>query len=137
MIIGEMTVIEHDVSVCEKYADYEQYACFNSYWLAGKLSNESLQQNYDIDRYVKIECNGKKMYRKCIAHRVVCSQEVSLGCRTRRLLGVKEGEEVNVSSSTWFQYHFHNSDKAVKVAFIMALISFLCTIISTITGLVM
>lgn len=128
-----MKVRAHDISVCETYSDYEQYACFNSYWIAGELPGD----DFYFDRYVRIECNGKKMYRKCIAHRVVCSQEVSLGCRTRRLLGVKEGEEVNVSSSTWFQYHFHNSDKAVKVAFIMALISFLCTIISTITGLVM
>lgn len=127
-----MKVIAHDIKVCEKYPDYEQYACFNSY----QLSDEFLKEKISLDQYVVIETHGKKIFRKCIARAGVCHNEVSLGARTRRELCVKVGDDVNISHTTWLKYRLHNSDTSVKLAFVLALLGVLCSIFSTINDFI-
>lgn len=127
-----MKVIPHDHNVCETYSDYEQYACFNSH----KLADEFLNEAVSIDQYVEVEYNGKKIYRKCVARNGVNRDEVSLGARTRKILGVKTNDNVKISDSTWLKYQMHNCDASIKVAFVIAIVGLLCTVISTVIDVI-
>lgn len=134
----EKTVIIHDAQVYANVPDYEQYA----YVYSKTLSSEVFADvDMAIDQYVMIGYQGKKIYRKCAARCGVKSDEISLGNRSIRELGLKRTElngvaKVQMSRCNWFQYQFNNSDSSLKASFVIVLIGLMCSIFSTIKDLV-
>lgn len=126
------TVRFHDSFICQNVPDYEQYA-----YMYSKSVAEAIFQNDDfaLDQYVKIQSNTKTIYRKCAAWRTIKKNEISLGNRSIRELGFKSEDlgysKVEVTKSNWLSYQIHNSDRSQKAAFLLALIGFICAVLSS------
>lgn len=122
----------HDRQILLANPDYEQFA----YLYSKSISDEVFaDEDQHIDKYVVIQYRKKKIYRKCAAYRTVLSNEISLGNRSIRELGLKSKDlgtkEVEVRKSNWFTYQFNNSDISQRMAFIIALVGLACAIFST------
>ena len=127
----------HDSQICQNNQDYEQCAFLYSKSIAEEVfCNDELS----IDAYVKIINGSHAIYRKCAAWRTVKADEVSLGNRSIRELGLKNAQlgkvHVTVKKSNWFAYQLHNSDISLKVSFIVLLIGLFCSVFSTIKDII-
>ena len=122
----------HDNLIVQKIQDYEQYAFLYSKSVAEDIFCEDDQH---IENYVKIQYGSNKVYRKCAAFRTVKANEISLGNRTIRELGLQKEQlgiqKLEVKKMNWFAYQLHNSDLSQRVAFIIVLVGLLCSIFST------
>lgn len=127
----------HDSQVCQTVQDYEQYA-----YVYSKTISEEIYHDDDvsIDQYVKITRCSKTIYRKCAARKGVKSNEISLGNRSIKELGLKRKdlgvEKVCISKSNWFLYHFYNSDVSFRMLFIIALIGLISSLASLLNDII-
>lgn len=122
----------HDPLIVQKVQDYEQYAFLYSKSVAEEIFCD--EEPY-LDKYVRIQYGSRKIYRKCAAFRTVNSNEISLGSRSIKEIGLKSRqlgvEEVEVKKTTWLAYQLYNSDLSQRIAFIIVLIGLFCSIFST------
>lgn len=126
----------HDSIICQNFQDYEQYAFFYSKSLAEEVYHD---EDIPIGSYVSIKYGSKVIYRKCAAWRTIGSEELSLGNRSIKELGLSRAqlgvEKVQVNKSNWFAYNFYNSDTSLKMLFYMAILGFFCSVFSTLKDL--
>ena len=136
---GAKWLVKHKKEIYDSVPDYEQYA----YLYSKTLSSEVFDKDeMSIDQYVKIEYKGKKIYRKCAAKAGLRSDEVSLGNRSIKELGIenkinKAGDVgVCVTKSNWFMYQMFNGDKSLKMAFVFTIFSLICTVFSSLKDII-
>lgn len=82
--------------------------------------------------------NSKKVYRKAIGHAFngLNGDNVMVGYRTRRLLNVKENDEVIITRGCWFMYLLNHLNSAIRGPFIIAIIFGIITLISFILSII-
>lgn len=137
-------VIEIDNEFVQSIWDYEHYALVYSKELTNLFENGTVDaKSFDdlrLDRFVElknIENPKKRVFRKCMARNGIAANQIAIGCRTAKELGVKQGQgAVYIQKAKWYQYHWFNSEKFVKVGFVMTLLSLLCGILSFIQGII-
>lgn len=157
----QLSVTDQTLDFMKTCADYEQYALVYSKKMtelqeaedkkgtiidegkkqAGVKNNvvreEQLKRLDTIDRYVKICCKGKAIYRKCRAKSGIKANEIGLGDRTQKELGCDKQNQVDVcvNASSFISYYLHNSDRYIKVAAWITLAGSFFTIISAVIAI--
>lgn len=132
------TPILHNAQIYQNIQDYEQYAYVYSKVLSERVFDDD--DDLSIDQYVKITNvdTGKAIYRKCAAKNGIKKEEISLGNRSLRELGIKipSPHSVIVRKSNWFSYMWHNSDASFRFTFYFTLLALACSIISLLVDLI-
>ena len=107
--------------------DYETYALFY-------MKNAG----HEIERYVKISNpdSKKSIYRKSSGRNGVLSDQVALAYKTQKELGVQPNSPVTIRQAGFWGYYWYNSEKYVKWAFRIGVISFILTVCSSVISLV-
>lgn len=140
------SVVHQDGDFVESNKDYEQFALLYSKTFADvhndKEDESSTYYNLFDDtfsKYVRILSEKKSIIRKCSARNGIKSNEVALGHRTIKELGLSDSNKnlVAVEPSNFIAYYLKNSDKYIKftawsglVALVLTFVSFVITILS-------
>lgn len=126
--------------------DFEQYALLYSKGLQ-KLFEESndkgidnqdeeeMQEPQAFGKYVKINNNGKVIYRKCRAECHIRREEVGLGIRTQKELGIgsnTKNPKVILKKAFFISFYLCNSDKYVALTAWLAVTGFFLSLLSLI-----
>ena len=96
----------------------------------------------DLEGLVKIKNGCKTVYRRYKSSSIN-GETIQMGYRTRKELGVDDGEMVSVSATNWFCYLWNNQDSCVKhpfriafIGIILAIISFFITLLGLLVSMV-
>ena len=110
----------------ESYVFVYQKSVHDIYGVSfSKTGNE----NHELEGLVKISCNDKCVYRKCIG-RNIPKGEIQIGYSTLCELGTDYEKNVTVAPSSWFPYYWYNSDSYIKYPFQMAVVVGVITVLS-------
>lgn len=139
--VNELTVIEMDKEFVKSTREFEQYALCYSKAMSKLFQDEDSGpesfQELDLERFVVLENpqTNKRVFRKSAARNGVKSNQIAIGYRTQKEIGVKNGEKITVGRANWIQYYWHNSVLYEKAMFFFAFISLLCGVLSLIIQL--
>lgn len=133
-----LSVRELDKDFVSSNIEYEQYALVyskNLEVIANGNKEQELEEDLNLDRFVKICANGNTVRRKCRGYNGCQAGEIMLGSRTRKELGIGKDTQVCVKSSSMICYYWNNSEGYVKWGFRIAIFGFCLTILSSIVTL--
>lgn len=135
-------VVRQDGDFVKGNKDFEQFALLYSKTLADVHNDDKeegvlpLVNLFDdtFSKYVRISFEKKSIIRKCSARNGIKSNEVALGHRTIKELGVRNinKDPVNVEPSNFIAYYLKNSDKYVKLTAWSGLVAFVLTVVSSV-----
>ena len=141
-LVYELAVIDMDTEFVKNTREFEQYALCYSKAMAElfqeKAASPESPIQLDLERFVVLvnSKTKKRVYRRSSSRNGVKSNQIAIGYRTQKELGVKSGEKVAVGRASWIQYYWYNSVIYEKTMFFFAVISLLCGILSLIIQLV-
>ena len=109
--------------------EFEDYALMHGTTI-GKLRNGENDAN-SWDLLIKIQANGKTIYRKAKGYNKANGDVVMLGHRSRSILGVTNGEpKVTIKKACWFMYHWNQVNPTNRWSFRISIISTIITLLS-------
>lgn len=143
----KFSVVYQDKDFVGTNKDFEQFALLYSKTFAGVNNGEKEEKTsvfanlYDdsFSKYVRISFDKRSIIRKCSARNGIKSNQVALGNRTIKELGISDvaNNRVIIEPANFIVYYLENSDKYVKftawsglVAFVLTLVSSIITILS-------
>ena len=122
-----LTVKQHSPEFPGPLAESEKYVVIQSSSV-GELLNlrkNDFQDGDITELLLKIKSgSGKSIYRLGVARSIkgLTKDDINIGYRSRKKLGVKLGDKVTVTKTNWFCYLWHHSESCIKYPFILAVI---------------
>lgn len=127
-----------DFEFVQMHNDFEGYVLVYSKALGKIQDGENLGDvagnNDALEGLVRIKHNCKCVYRKCIAHKGIKANEVALGYRSRKKLGLENDNMgyVNVMPTNWFCYLWNHYQSVIKWPFRISFVSLTITTVGAI-----
>ena len=110
--------------------NYEEQVFLHSGNICKLRNGQSDEETWEMLVKIKVP-NRKPIYRKAYsAH--VDGDTIKLGYRSRKILGVQEGDPVSVERTYWLPYCWHHYNSTIKWAFRIAIGAFFVTFLSLI-----